>query len=201
MAIGGILLIFVLIVYKNVYSAIRALDLSTAVAILKNPAIYSDLLDIGEFRINLSVYNYIVNTEFHIPMVDSLARVLSIIPFFNNLFPTTIPIRFSTIIQNNFFSSSYGLASCFWAELYAMGGTIFLAVVTIIWAFLMKFASRKLNRGLTNSTPFLVTVISYCGFYIHRLDWIQMYGCVKSVVLFYIAWWIVNNIFSRGTQR
>ena len=191
-AVGGISL-SLLLIYKNIYRAVRALDWGMVISILKDPAIYEDLFEITEFKINLSIYNYIVDSGFTIPFKDTVARLVSVIPFASDLVSKSLPIRTSQIIQNTFFHSSYGLANSFWAELYAMGGVVFLLLGTAIWMIILNKSSRKLlfNKKVS---PFLLTIIIYCSFYIHRLDFVQVSGCIKSVGEFYVLWLICRHI-------
>lgn len=182
-----------LLVYKEVYQYVRALDFSVVWERLKNWRTYVDIINNGESRTTFALYNYVVDHDFRIPLMDSLARIFSVIPFINNFFPTTLPIRFSGIAKDIVFSSSYGLGSSFWGESYAMGGTVFLIAITVIWSIAIKHFSKKCI--IENKTfPFWSTFMMYIAFYIHRLDWVQVWGSFKSIILWYFVFWFLKSI-------
>ena len=178
----GLVLVLALLLYKSVYRDVRALDFRAVAATLVNPDTYLDMLDIDEFRINASLYNYVLEKDFRFPVMDSAARVLSIIPVVNDFIPTKYPIRFSSYLMNTAFQSTYGLAGNFWAESYAMGGYAFILFMTGVWLYLVKRSGEYVRRN-RESAAFPVTIASYCCFYLHRLDWVQALGCVKSVLI------------------
>lgn len=182
--------IIILMLYKNIYSEIRALDFSEAINRLRN---LSSIVDVSEFRIINAVYNYVTESDFRFPFNDIAVRILSGIPFLNDYIPSIYPLRFSETIQHEFFSATYGLGGNFWAETYAMGGYLFLLAVTFIWGICIEKATKIMVR---QDSVFLIVVVAYCSFYIHRLDWIQVWGCVKSVLVIYICYlvWTKSNI-------
>ena len=188
----GFVAAVLLLLYKNVYKDIRALNFAAAVRTLTTWKTYADMLDVAEFRINSALFNYVVETGFRLPAPDSAARILSVFPKVNDFIPTKYPIRLATIIKENFFNASYGLASSFWAESYAMGRAPFLALITVLWLILVRRSGRHLQAP-GRSSPFAVTAASYCCFYIHRLDWVQVCGCLKSVVFFYLVWLVLRS--------
>lgn len=191
----GLLLVFLLIQYKNIYMAVRALDFSTVAMILASSDINDTFSDIAEFRIVFSLYDYIVRNDYSLSIGDSLARVFSIVPFLNDLFQTTESARMASIVKNSIFNASYGLGSNFWGESFAMGGGVFLMVMTIIWLRLLDLANKSLMKN-SIYTPFVLVIATYCAFYIHRLDWVQVCGCIKSIFLLFIFW----KIFSKKSK-
>lgn len=193
MIVLGIIAFFFLLFYKNIYSEVRALDFGAVYKIITSPETYANILDINEFRITTSIYNYVVEEGFRLPVGDSIARLVSIIPFINNVIPTSYSLRFSSIAMNDFFGASYGLANSFWAEIYAMGGILLLMIVTGIWLHFIKWYNNFIN-GKAKMSPFALTIAAYCSFYIHRLDWLQVWGCIKSVLVFYLIWLAINRI-------
>ncbi len=195
-SIGSLGVIF-LILYKKVFRAVRALDWERVFSILCSFDTYSDLLEIDEWRTNLALYNYILDSRFHLSIRDSLARLFSIIPFFDNLLTTSVPIRMSTIIQRDIFNSSYGLANSFWAELYAMGKVPLLIIGTVIWLSVLKHFSVAFSQNYSVK-PFSTIGTIYCGFYIHRLDFVQIIGCIKSILLFYFLWLFFIMLRNKG---
>lgn len=185
-----------LLVYKEVYQYVRALDFAVVWERLKNWRTYVDIVNNGESRTTFALYNYVVDNNYRIPLLDSFVRIFSVIPFVNNIFSTTLPIRFSGIAKDTIFSSSYGLGSSFWGESYVMGGSLFLITITVIWSFLIKHFRNKCI--LENKTfPFWATFMMYIAFYIHRLDWVQVWGSFKSVILWYFIFWFLKTMLKR----
>lgn len=191
-----IILMFILLVYKEVYRYIRALDFESVISTLENYRTYLTVFTNDETRTTFSLYNYVIEKNYTLSLVDSLVRILSFIPFINNVFPTSLPIRFSSIAKNNIFGSTYGLGSSFWGESFAMGGFIFLIVVTCIWIGIIKKYNNRI--AMTNKTaPFWSVFMVYFTFYIHRLDWVQMWGALKSIIVWYIIFRILKELLKR----
>lgn len=176
----AILMLMFLIIYKLIYKEIRAGDFAAALTVLSNPLTWINLFDIDELRIVCANYNYTIENQIQLPIMDVIARVVSIVPFVNDFVPTEYPIRFSTILQDRM-NTTYGLANNFWGETYAMGGVLFVLFLTIAWII---FIDRLNEKAKISKSPFIITVVSYLSFYIHRLDWTQVMGCLKLVLIF-----------------
>ena len=190
--VGGVLLVIFLMFFKEIYQDLRALNFSAVKSGLLESSITMSLNDIAEFRTVFSLYDYVVTSGFKLPILDSLARVLSIIPFLNKIIPTSEPLRMSRIMKLSL-NSSYGVGGNFWAETIAMGGGVFLCFVTFVWLHYLKKANRSIyNKCDTSAFP--ITVASYCAFYIHRLDWVQVFGCIKSVLVIYLVYCFWKDI-------
>ncbi len=191
-----IMLMF-LIMYKLVYKEIRAGDIEGVLEVLKNPKTWSDLFDIDELRIVCANYNYVIEKHIKLPIMDVIARLVSMVPFANDYIPIENPLRFSTILRQEI-NTTYGLASNFWGECYAMGGVVFLMLMTFVW---MTFINKITDLTFAGRSPFLLTVASYLSFYIHRLDWTQVMGCIKIVILFYLIKMIFDLVFGKKSRK
>lgn len=192
----GLLGALFLMLYKNIYVAVRALDFLTAKTILTGSDISWNLLESPEFITVFSNYDYIVRYNFNYPMEDILARFLSIIPFANNFIETKYNIRLAVTAQYDFYDIHYGAGSNFWGESYAMGGMFFVFFLTFLWLYLLDKAYIRLQRS-KGSAVFITLVATYCSFYIHRLDWIQVLGCIKAVFLYYACYKLYCMLFKR----
>lgn len=178
----GIIMLLFLIIYKLIYKEIRAGDFVGALKVISDSKTWIGLFDIDELRIVCADYNYTVDNHIRIPMLDVIARILSIVPFANDYIPLSFPLRYSDFLQTSI-HTTYGLASNIWGEAYAMGGSVFLLLFTLIW---LNGLNAVNNRIKTSKSPFLLTVVSYLCFYIHRLDWSQVMGCIKLVLVLYL---------------
>ncbi|ADO37675.1 hypothetical protein SAMN04515649_1115 [Eubacterium callanderi] len=185
--IGGLLL-FAILVYKEIYIYVKDFDFNKVASILLNSQTYIDTLsDNAESRVVFSIYNYVITNNFQLSNVDTFARVMSIFPIANDFIDTTLSVRFSTIMMNNVFNTTYGLASNFWAESYAMWGIKGIFLAQFIW-MLVLFKCNKYFYMLKNKSCFILTIASYCSFYINRLDYVQVFGMIKSVLFVYFIW-------------
>lgn len=193
----AVIMLLFLILYKLIYKEIRAGDFASALNVLTNPETWTNLFDIDELRIVCANYNYTIENQIHLPMIDVIARFVSFIPFVNDFVPTEYPIRFSTILKEGM-NTTYGLGSNFWGETYAMGGGVFLLLLTIVWII---FINRLNEKAKASKSPFIITVVSYLSFYIHRLDWTQVMGCFKLVLIFYLIKVIFDLVFIRHNNR
>ena len=179
--IGSIMFMF-LIIYKLVNKEVRAGDTEAISKVLTDASTWRTMFDIAELRIVCADYNWIIEKHFRLPVWDVVARLVSICPFANKVISVEYPIRFSGILQQGM-RTTYGLANNFWGECYAMAGNGFVIVMTLLW---MGLISKLNDRIKVSKSPFLLTVASYLSFYIHRLDWVQVMGCIKLVFLFFI---------------
>ena len=192
----GAFIVLFLLVFKNIYQDLRALNFAAIPKDIIESAIWTGASDIGEFRTVFSIYDYVASSGFSLPITDTIARIVSIVPIINNFIPTSYPVRLSSIMKASL-SSSYGLGGNFWAESIAMGGGVFLVAITIIWLILLKKSNKYVLVTTREKSVFVITAASYCSFYIHRLDWVQVLGCLKSVLVFYILYFILENISAR----
>lgn len=182
-----------LIIFKNVYKPLRALDFNVVISVLEHYDLFAHFFDIQENRITFSLYNYVVSTDFSLPFIDTMVRILSIVPFLNDFIALNYPLRFSEIAKEIWFHSTFGLGSSFWGESYAMGGSLFLFLITCVWILFIRKFEYKFNED-TDSSPCWIVFLIYTGFYIHRLDWVQVFGAAKSLFLLYLVIIFVNAI-------
>ena len=98
-----VILMFIFMIYKEIYKYIRAMDFEAVISALENYKTYLSVFTNGETRTTFSLYNFVISEEYRIPFKDSLARILSVLPFVNNALSTSLPIRFSEIAKNSIF--------------------------------------------------------------------------------------------------
>lgn len=185
-ALGIVALMFMLL-YKEVYQSVRALDFAAIARTLSDPSLINRMFDIEEFRINGALFNRIVETDFSIPIQDSLARIFSFVPFVSDAFTLEYPLRLSQYLQFNMFGTSYGLGGSFWGEAIAMGGVPFFFLIYVSWLQLLNWGGRWL-RSNSEMAVLPITFLVYASFYIFRLDWQQVAGCFKNMLLLYLFW-------------
>ena len=196
--IGAVVVSF-LAIYKYVYVAVRGLDFDSVEQILTDSdGVSFNLLNNEEFITVFSIYNYVVDSNFEFPIEDTVARCVSIIPFANSLIDKHYSIRLADIAKDQFFGTHFGVGSNFWAESYAMGGILFVLLITVLWLFLLNIANDKLKRN--KDRPFIVLVATYCSFYIHRLDWVQVFGCMKNAILIYLLYMMFSIFVTRDKK-
>ena len=192
--IYGILIFLFLILYKLIYEEVRAGNLIGVIDILGNLSTWINLFDIAELRIVCANYNYIIDHEWQLPVMDVVARLSSVVPFANNYFQTVYPLRFSAILMEEI-HTTYGLASNCWGEIYAMSGSIIAVLVaTAVWLTVIQYLNDRVRAG---RSPFALAAVSYLSFYIHRLDWTEIIGCFKMVVLFFLVKLLFDITFGQ----
>lgn len=183
----GIAALLLMLFYKEVYQSVRALDFSAVARTLSDSSLINSMFDIEEFRINGALFNRIVETGFSIPIQDSLARILSFIPFVSDAFTLEYPLRLSSYLQLNMFGASYGLGGSFWGETIAMGGVPFFFLIYVSWLQLLNWGGRWLSSN-SEIAVLPITFLVYVSFYIFRLDWQQVAGCFKNMLFLYLFW-------------
>lgn len=182
--------------YKSIWMDIKAFDFIAVINTLLNKETYLWILRLGEPRIVLADYNYIINSSFRLDFSDLFVQFITIFPFANRLGNPTHDILLSSIIRNDL-SASYGLASSFWAEGYAMFGYFGIYLFFITWIVMLKKGNEFIESNSWFSY-FAVPIISYLAFYIHRMDYIKIVGNIKMLLFSAMIWWFINSFLTNN---
>lgn len=193
----AIITVFSLLIYKNIYKDIKVFDFGTIISKLTNIDTYKEVLYLPESYTTFSLFNYIVENGYNIDIETSIYKILNFIPFFKE--PDGIILRMSSIFKNYIFYTSYGLANSIWGEVFAMGKYIGIIIFTGLWVSILKLGNRYLFKQTIKSI-FIIPVVSYIAFYINRLDFTQIYGPIKNIIILYIIYCIID-IFTRSTTN
>lgn len=200
---AGLMGISGLFIYKQIYKDIRQFAIGTVLTKLTDIETYAGAFQLDEPRIIMSIYNYVLSLNYRLEPMDSIARILSIFPLINDYIPVSKNLRFSSIIKNEIFKSTYGLASSFWAESYAMLGYFGIIFFTLAWLIVLKKGYNCLNAS-GSSKYFIIPGVAYLSFYIHRLDYLQIMGAFKSLLVIYFIWWMfiqLANVLMVSSNR
>ncbi|MEG1256981.1 O-antigen polymerase [Clostridium sp.] len=193
----GIVALFFILLYKQIYILVKLGDWHAVFDTLINYDTYIKAVTPVDSTINISIYNYIIDYKYFLEGNDVLGRLVSFIPFVNNYIDVSHSLRFSQILKNEIFHSSYGLASCIWAEVYAMFGIIGIFIFQLLWLRLLEWGNKHIY-SLKTSVYFILPTIAYLSFYIHRLDYLQVFGIMKSMLMIYLIW---LSIYKMGVIK
>lgn len=186
---------FFVFIYRRVYELIKVGDFSSAFRLFLDPESYSYALRLGEPRIVLANLNYIIQNRIKLGFGDLIDRIIAIIPFANNAFRSGKYTAMSTILRTDM-DSSYGLASNFWGESYALGSYVLVVIMFLLWVRLLKWGNELIRRD-DWTAAFCTPLVGYLSFYIHRLDFVKAIGNAKMVlmamILFYLACVLVTR--------
>ena len=182
--------------YKRIWMDVKAFDFIAVMNTLLDKETYLWILRLGEPRIVLADYNYIINSSFRLDFSDLFVRLITIFPFANRLGNPTHDILLSSVIRNDF-NASYGLASNFWAEGYAMFGYFGIYLFFIIWIVMLKKGNEFIESNSWISY-FAIPIISYLAFYIHRMDYIKVIGNIKMLFFSALVWWFINSFLTNN---
>lgn len=188
---GGLGLLGIM-VYKKIYTYVKAFDFQSVMLILADKETYLWVLRFGEPRIVLANYNYIISTNFRLEFEDIIARFISVIPFANKFVSPPNGLLLSNIFIENF-NSTYGLASNFWAEGYAMFGYIGIFVFYMLWILSLLLGNILLDSQKW-SKYFMIPILAYFSFYIHRMDFVKVIGNIKFLFFAMLIWIIINSL-------
>ncbi|MFH0841779.1 MAG: O-antigen polysaccharide polymerase Wzy [Bacteroidota bacterium] len=191
----GLVGFFVIMVYKSIYKYIKNFDFASVMAVLSDKETYMSVLRLGEPRIVLANYNYIISTHFRLDSSDIIGRFISVIPFANSLVEPTHGLHLSKVFISDF-NATYGLASNFWAEGYAMFGYLGIFIFYIVWLLMLALGSDMIYSKKW-SKYFAIPVISYFAFYIHRMDFVKAIGNLKYLLFAMIIWLLINSILNN----
>lgn len=193
--------------YKRMLVFIKMGEFSNAFAVLKNPETYAYILRLGEPRIVLANLNYIIEHNVRLGATDWFDRIISILPFLNNLIRQNEYTPVSAILRTSM-NASYGLASNIWGEFYALGSYPLIAVMYLLWLRMLRWGDALVARKDWTSA-FWLPLVAYLSFYIHRLDFVKAVGNAKMVLMAIILCLIslimmTGNLyvsFSRAPRR
>lgn len=192
---GGVSFMAIM-VYRKIIDYLKLFDFETIKLMLLDKETYLWVLRLGEPRIVLANYNYVINSNFRLDFSDITARFLSIFPFANRIITPTNHLEFGAIIKEQL-GAVYGLASTIWGEGHAMFGIIGIYIFYFLWIYLLKMGSDVLKRR-SLSLYFIVPLVAYLSFYIHRLSFSKVIGNVKYLILTAIVWWLINSILTNN---
>ena len=195
----GFILLMAIMAYKQIYELVKVGNIGAAFATLLDPDTYAWIFRWGEPRIVLADFNYIVSEGLTLNSQEILARVLSIVPFADDLlFPEANRLMSAILIDK--LGSSYGLASNFWGELYSMGSYVLVGVIYALWVGMLNLGTKLLNSDNWTAS-FLIPLFAYFGFYVHRMDFTKVVGNVKMLVCAMIIWLITYVFINWGMPR
>ena len=192
---GSFMVTFIFL-YKSFYKDILSFNFLEILNKIKHFPNLLKNMKIEEPTIVLSIYNKILVDNFTLPIRDSLMRIFSIIPFVNNFFNSKYNLRMSGIMKNEIFKTTYGLANSFWGESYAMFGIFGIIIFTLIWIKILILGNECLKSNKSKSF-FILPIISYLSFYIHRLDVLQVVGAIKSMMVVYLAYFCLKTFVNE----
>ncbi len=179
-----------IMLYKQIYEEVKAGDLAAIITILQDPDTYNWILRWGEPRIVLANFNYVVTSGLTLSPEEIVGRIVTVIPFLNNF--TSIGERdllLSTVVIGDL-NSSYGLASNIWGEFYCIGSYPLVAIMYLFWLWLVSLGNRMITERSWTAC-FILPLMSYFAFYIHRMDFVKVLGNVKMDLFAMMVWWMV----------
>lgn len=178
-----------IMLYKQVYEEVKAGDLAAIIAILQDPETYNWILRWGEPRIVLANFNYVVTSGLTLSPEEIVGRIITVIPFLNDFFPINERnLLLSTVVIGDL-NSSYGLASNIWGEFYCIGSYPLVAAMYFLWLWLVSLGNRMVTSKSWTSC-FILPLMAYFAFYIHRMDFVKVLGNVKMDLFAMIVWWM-----------
>lgn len=193
---AGVMAIFVL-AYKKVYALLRQGDFLGAINVLFLPETYAYVFRLGEPRIVLANLNYIVDNHIKLGIGDIWDRVISIVPFLNDIFAPNYQ-SMSSILRLSM-NSSYGLASNIWGEFWAMGSYPLLFIMFIAWICFLMWGNALISRN-DWTAYFSLPIVAYLSFYIHRLDFVKAIGNFKMCLMAALIFLAVSIFATHNTK-
>lgn len=189
--------IFIL-VYKKIYELIKVGKFAAAVDVLLDPETYSFAARLGEPRIILADLNYIIDKDIHLGIGAIWDRVIEIIPFASSIFSSNYT-SVSSILKDSM-SASYGLGSNIWGEYYAIGSYLGIFIMFMIWLKMLSWGNKCLQRT-DYSSYFIIPVMAYLAFYIHRQDFVKIVGYSKGALCAFLVYIILGMIVSNQGMK
>lgn len=196
---GGAIGFYMMLLYKTIYTDVNTFRFDSVISKLSQSSTYIEVFQFKDANTFMSLYDYIINSDFQLPFSDVIARILSVIPYANKIIITEYPLRLSDMFMNEWFRSTYGLGGTFFGETVTMFG--------ILWGPIFSFAFILWLLNKLEDTPqkslyskcFSGIFASYTCFFIHRADWVQIVGAFKMVILIYLITQTFNLMLYKRT--
>lgn len=182
----------IVLVYKELYKYVKAGDFKSVFEAISNIGTYKSVLEFPESFITFSLLNYTIDNNFRLGNEHLNGILISIIPGLNNMYDTSM-LRMSSIYKNIIFDTHFGLANSIWGESYAIGGFWGVYVFFIIWLLFLAISNWLIGKS-TIAIVFIIPLATNLSFYIHRLDFVQVIGVFKNIILVSIIYVLVRII-------
>lgn len=195
---GGAFAGIFILAYKKVYELIKLKEFAAAFNVLLDPETYSFVARLGEPRIILADLNYIIDNNIHLGIRAVWDRLIEIFPFASNIFDSHYN-AVSSILREGMLSS-YGLGSNIWGEYYAIGSYFGLFIMFFIWLRMLSWGNKCLQRT-DYSAYFIIPVLVYISFYVHRQDFVKIVGYAKGALLALGVFVLMGMITSRQGMK
>lgn len=177
-----------LLMYRAVDTYIMAGDFSGAIKVLKEPQTWLTALELNEPRVIIANYDYALTSGIRFPLGDVLYRIIDFVPGLASAFGIKLqyPEYYSTWLVNQVHGSA-GVGGSIWGESYAMMGFFGIVLFTLVWLVFIYRCNKHLDYH-SNYSYFLVSLGTYLGWYIHRLDFNRVAQSCKVMLLCFMIW-------------
>ena len=185
-----LLLFYIMIVFKSLSYAARHDGLQGIVENIIDPIfLFTSLLKLESFA-QQGILNEVIKTGFNVPIQYLFTPLLVLVPYINKTGILHIKeYNFSYITNINFFPSSAPdtIASNVFAEIYALGGWS-LFTIFIVMGLLLAGIQQRLILSTRNHyiKIFLILLVPYLYFYMHRNTLFITLGYIKRFVLLFM---------------
>lgn len=185
--VGGAAIVF-LLVYRMVDTIVMSGDIKTVFSVLKTASTWLEALEFNEPRVIIANYDYVLTSGFHLPIGDSIYRILDFVPGLVGLLSlkTKYPEYFSDWLMKEVHGSQ-GVGGTIWGESYAMFGVAGIIIFMLVWLLFIKKCSKHYSFYKPFSA-FLVSIGTYYAWYINRLDFNRVAQVAKITLLCFLMW-------------
>ncbi len=185
--IGAVAIVFLLI-YRMVDKKIMNGDFAGALSTLSNPRVWKVALEFNEPRVIIANYDYVLTQKTHLPIGDSIYRIIDFIPGLSKIIPIKLsfPEFFSDWLTKQVHGSA-GVGGTIWGESYAMLGVLGIPLFTTLWLLFISKCNDHLDYPKPGSY-FLVSIGTYLAWYINRLDFNRVGQACKVTLFCFLIW-------------
>ncbi|MBI1649838.1 hypothetical protein [Hyphomicrobium sulfonivorans] len=204
-ATGAMMLIFPQVAYtiKHVVAGLCPIETATArppfeqvaalAAHMNTPTPYIDAIFQSEPFVIQAVLNAVVNNEFATESTYLINQLLTAIPGAETIFGIALsPISFNSLYQPALFPEvPYGMANTPWAQAFAAGGPVMVAVFAAAYAAVLSALAWIFNASSGALKAMIAVVTAWFAFYFHRNDLLAEIGIIKQVLYTSVGAFIV----------
>lgn len=158
----------------------------------KNLSFYLDSFFTTEPFIIMTILNEVIKNNF-LSEFDNILVFLKLFPFAEVLFGLNF-ISFNSLFQPILFPNvEYGMANSIFAQIYSLGGIIFIIIFCIFFNSLLFFGNFLIIKTSSFKALFIFLFTILC-FYIYRNDFLYLIGLLKNYLFIYLFVYLFDQL-------
>lgn len=160
----------------------------------KDLSFYLDSFFSTEPFVIMAILNEVVKNDFYSD-IDNISVFLKLFPFVETLFEINF-ISFNSLFQPILFPNvEYGMANSIFAQIYSIGGIVFIIIFCVFFNYLLFFGNLLIIKN-SSFQPLCIFLFTILCFYIYRNDFLYLIGLIKNYLYIYIFAYLITIVLN-----